>query len=280
MSTAPGPPRPIVQHSQICCAVLRSFMALLSLRDVSLAFGGPRLLDHVDWQIERGERICLLGRNGEGKSTLLRLVEGRLEPDEGAVIRQQGLRIARLVQEVPEGRGGTVADEVAAGLEPDEAGHDADPHDHRVDAVISRMGLDAGARFCALLGDEAARAPGAGRWSPTRTSSCSTSRPTTWTSSRSDGSRTSCSATSGRWSSSRTTGRSSRGWPPGSPSSTAAGSTTGPATTRRSSSARSNCSPPRSVRRPSSTRSWPRKRPGSARASRPAAPATRAASGR
>ena len=71
-------------------------MALLNLRDVSLAFGGPRLLDHVDWQIERGERVCLLGRNGEGKSTLLRLVEGRLEPDEGQVIRQQGIRIARL----------------------------------------------------------------------------------------------------------------------------------------------------------------------------------------
>ncbi len=59
-------------------------MALLSLRDVSLAFGGPRLLDHVDWQIERGERICLLGRNGEGKSTLLRLIEGisQREPDD------------------------------------------------------------------------------------------------------------------------------------------------------------------------------------------------------
>ena len=82
-------------------------MALLSLRDVSLAFGGPRLLDHVDWSIERGERVCLLGRNGEGKSTLLRLVEGQLEADEGEVIRQQGLSIARLPQEVPEGRGGT-----------------------------------------------------------------------------------------------------------------------------------------------------------------------------
>lgn len=125
-------------------------MALLSLRDVSLAFGGPRLLDRVDWQIERGDRICLLGRNGEGKSTLLKVVEGQLEPDEGQVIRQQGLRIARLPQEVPEGRGGTVADEVAAGL------HDAaDPHaagasDHRVEAVVSRMGLDPGAAFESL----------------------------------------------------------------------------------------------------------------------------------
>src|SRR5262245_41505602 len=123
-------------------------MALLSLRDVSLAFGGPRLLDHVDWQIERGERICLLGRNGEGKSTLRRRIEGRLEPDEGEVIRQQGLRIARLPQEVAEGRGGTVADEVAEGL--DDPEHGAGRHDHRVDAVISRTGLDAGAPFSSL----------------------------------------------------------------------------------------------------------------------------------
>ena len=83
-------------------------MALFSLRGVSLSFGGPRLLDQVDWQVERGERVCLLGRNGEGKSTLLRLIRGELEPDDGQVIRQQGLHVARLPQEVPEGRGLTV----------------------------------------------------------------------------------------------------------------------------------------------------------------------------
>src|SRR5215470_19723699 len=104
-------------------------MALLRLRDVSLAFGGPRLLDHVDWQVEPGERVGLLGRNGEGKSTLLRLIEGHVEPDEGEVIRQQGLRISRLPQEVPEGRGGTVADEVAEGL--DGPGYGVGQHDHR-----------------------------------------------------------------------------------------------------------------------------------------------------
>src|SRR4051812_41726025 len=93
------------------------FMALLSLRDVSLSFGGPRLLDGVNLQIERGERLCLLGRNGEGKSSLLRLILGELTPDEGQVIRQQGLKISRLPQEVPtRGRAGTVADEVAEGL--------------------------------------------------------------------------------------------------------------------------------------------------------------------
>ena len=80
-------------------------MALLSLRGVSLAFGGPRLLDQVDLQIEPGERLCLLGRNGEGKSTLLRLIRGEIEPDEGTIIRQQGLRITRLPQDVPAGHG-------------------------------------------------------------------------------------------------------------------------------------------------------------------------------
>lgn len=119
-------------------------MALLSLREVSLAFGGPRLFDGISLQIERGERVCLLGRNGEGKSTLLRLVEGQLEPDEGEVIRQQGLQVARLPQEVPKGQGGSVAQEVAAGL-PAEDTH-AGP-DYRVDAVISRMGLDPSVPF-------------------------------------------------------------------------------------------------------------------------------------
>lgn len=80
-------------------------MALLSLRTVSLAFGGPRLFDGIDMQIERGERVCLLGRNGEGKSSLLRLIEGQLEPDDGEVIREQGLQVARLPQEVAKGQG-------------------------------------------------------------------------------------------------------------------------------------------------------------------------------
>ena len=120
-------------------------MALLSLRGVSLAFGGPRLLDQVDLQIEPGERLCLLGRNGEGKSTLLRLIRGEIEPDEGTITRQQGLRITRLPQDVPAGHGGSVADEVAQGLEDDD--HHAGGDDHRVRTVLSRVGLDPDARF-------------------------------------------------------------------------------------------------------------------------------------
>src|SRR4051812_34330604 len=109
-------------------------MALLSLRGVSLAFGGPRLLDRVNLQIERGERVCLLGRNGEGKSTLLRLIRGEIPPDEGEVISQQGLRIGHLPQDVPKERASTVADEVAGAIG---AGGASAP-DYGVDSVISR----------------------------------------------------------------------------------------------------------------------------------------------
>ncbi|MFO0891547.1 MAG: ATP-binding cassette domain-containing protein [Isosphaeraceae bacterium] len=123
-------------------------MALLSLRGVSLSFGGPKVLDRADLQIEPGERVCLVGRNGEGKSTLLRLIRGELEPDEGEVLRQQGLRVSKLPQDVPEGHGGTVAEEVAEGLH--EADHPLGPADHRVLAVLSRVGLDPDARFSEL----------------------------------------------------------------------------------------------------------------------------------
>ena len=123
-------------------------MALLSLRNVSLSFGGPRLLDGVEFQIERGERLCLLGRNGEGKTTLLRLIHGEIDPDDGEVLRQQGLRVARLPQDVPEGHGATVAEEVAEGLAHDD--HSAGAGDHRVHAILSKVGLDPDARFADL----------------------------------------------------------------------------------------------------------------------------------
>jgi ABC transport system ATP-binding/permease protein len=93
-------------------------MALLALRDVSLGFRGPLLLENVNLTIEPGERVCLLGRNGTGKSTLLRLIDGRVEPDRGEITRQQGLATAMLPQEVPQGLSDTVFDEVARGLGP------------------------------------------------------------------------------------------------------------------------------------------------------------------
>ena len=85
-------------------------MALISLNGVSLTFAGPPLLDSVDLQIDDGERLGLLGRNGAGKSTLLRILEGTLAPDSGDVVRQPGLRVASLQQEVPLDLAGTVRD--------------------------------------------------------------------------------------------------------------------------------------------------------------------------
>ena len=91
-------------------------MSLLGLQDVSLAFGGPSLLSHADFSIERGERVCLLGRNGTGKSTLLKMLDGTLQPDTGTVVRLTGLSVARLEQEIPDDVSGTMFDVVAAGL--------------------------------------------------------------------------------------------------------------------------------------------------------------------
>jgi ATP-binding cassette subfamily F protein uup len=92
-------------------------MALLRLRAINLAFGGPNLLNALDLQIEPGERLCLLGRNGEGKSTLMKLIAGMIEADDGKIEHKQGLKTAYLTQEVPENIQGSVYDVVASGLE-------------------------------------------------------------------------------------------------------------------------------------------------------------------
>ncbi len=93
-------------------------MSLLGLQDVSLAFGGPLLLSHADFAIERGERVCLLGRNGTGKSSLLKVLDGTIVPDTGTVVRLTGMSVARLEQEIPDDVDGTMFDVVAAGLGP------------------------------------------------------------------------------------------------------------------------------------------------------------------
>ncbi|AXY61208.1 ATP-binding cassette domain-containing protein [Acinetobacter sp. WCHAc010052] len=89
-------------------------MAYITLRDIQLAFGGPALLDNANFSLERGERVCLIGRNGEGKSTLLKLIEGSLLPDNGEVSLQNGITISMLAQDVPMDSG-KVADIVAEG---------------------------------------------------------------------------------------------------------------------------------------------------------------------
>lgn len=121
-------------------------MALLSLKNASLSFGGLPLLDHVEFHIERGDRICLLGSNGAGKSSMLRVLAGESKPDEGELIFSPGLKVGCLPQQVPTDLGGTTLDIV----------HSGEDHDHQgaVDALhmISRLKLDPLACFSTLSG--------------------------------------------------------------------------------------------------------------------------------
>ena len=125
-------------------------MALISLQEVSIGFGGPRLLEDINLQIESGEWVGLLGRNGMGKSTLLKLVSGEILPQSGTIARQQNIRVAYLPQEVPDGLSGRVADIVEGGLEAVNGTLD-DEHQwqrqHQVEKILSRMDLDADAKF-------------------------------------------------------------------------------------------------------------------------------------
>ncbi|MFP4063299.1 MAG: ribosomal protection-like ABC-F family protein [Halochromatium sp.] len=91
-------------------------MSLLSLRAVSLSYGHPPLLDGIDLEIGPAERVCLIGRNGTGKSTLLKLIDGEIQPDAGTLWRADGLRVARLAQEAPLGDAHRVLEVVAGGL--------------------------------------------------------------------------------------------------------------------------------------------------------------------
>jgi ATP-binding cassette subfamily F protein uup len=91
-------------------------MSLLGMQEVTVAFGGPPVLDRASLYIERGERVCLLGRNGAGKSTLMKVLDGTIAPDSGTVVRETGASVARLEQEVPGDVTGTTFDVVAAGL--------------------------------------------------------------------------------------------------------------------------------------------------------------------
>ena len=125
-------------------------MALISLQDVSIGFGGPRLLEEIDLQIESGEWVGLLGRNGMGKSTLLKLISGDILPHSGTIARQQNLQVAYLPQEVPQDLRGRVFNIVESGLEAS-VGNLDDEHiwqrQHQVEKVLSQMELDPEARF-------------------------------------------------------------------------------------------------------------------------------------
>jgi len=102
-----------MQHD---ATVYNSAMPLIQLQSVDYGVGGPLLLEQVDLAIEAKERVCIVGRNGEGKSTLLRLLAGEIKADDGEVRVQGGVRVAKLAQEVPRDARGSVFDVVAQGL--------------------------------------------------------------------------------------------------------------------------------------------------------------------
>jgi ABC transport system ATP-binding/permease protein len=131
-------------------------MALISMREVSWAVGGAPLLDQVSLQIEKGERVCLLGRNGVGKSTLIRLLNGDLVADSGEIQMQQGLTTAILEQEVPPQTLGSVFDMVALGLNLDAA--DGWGLTSRIEDLLARTGLAPEPDFAALSAGQKRRA--------------------------------------------------------------------------------------------------------------------------
>jgi ABC transport system ATP-binding/permease protein len=126
-------------------------MPIVRLEKVSLSFGLKPLLDNVALQIRKGERVCLLGRNGEGKSSMLRVIAREITPDSGEVWIRPGAIVASLAQEVADVREETVLAVVKQGVASGAA--DADwQAELQVDQVISRLGLDRDAPLRALSG--------------------------------------------------------------------------------------------------------------------------------
>lgn len=120
-------------------------MALITLHNVTLGFGNAPVLENISLSIEPGARACVTGRNGEGKSTLLKVLAGVLEPDSGEVLRQNGLRVAYLPQDVPEDRPGTVRENLLQAI--------TDPaRAYVADALCTRLELPAETPFNALSG--------------------------------------------------------------------------------------------------------------------------------
>ena len=91
-------------------------MPLINLQNVLLSYGKPPLIDCVNLVIERGERVCIIGRNGAGKSTLLKIINGQVLPDEGKIKRASDVKVAQLEQSVPQNTTGNVFDVISEGL--------------------------------------------------------------------------------------------------------------------------------------------------------------------
>jgi ABC transport system ATP-binding/permease protein len=125
---------------------------LVSLEQISIAYGHLPLLDRASLLVDARERVAVLGRNGTGKSTLLRIISGELAPDSGAVWRQPALRVARLEQDVPLSANRSVFDVVAEGHTHHLAEDEAWLREHHVDLVLSRLELPADAIVDTLSG--------------------------------------------------------------------------------------------------------------------------------
>ncbi|MCH1989536.1 ATP-binding cassette domain-containing protein [Achromobacter xylosoxidans] len=121
---------------------------LITLTDIQLAYGHHPLLDHADFAIQAGERIGLIGRNGAGKSSLLRLLDGRTVPDDGDIARSSGLRVATVEQEPALDENATVFD-VVCNVEGD---HEDWQRPSRVRAMLEKLGLPADAQIAGLSG--------------------------------------------------------------------------------------------------------------------------------
>ncbi len=113
---------------------------VLQFRDVTLRYGAQPLLDQINFSIDPAERVCLLGRNGTGKTSLMRLIANEETPNAGEIIRPSGTFITRLPQEVPQELPGTVEEVIRTGLRPNHVEEDWET-DVRIDEMASEMSL-------------------------------------------------------------------------------------------------------------------------------------------
>jgi ATP-binding cassette subfamily F protein uup len=125
-------------------------MSLLSLRGLQFTYGGEPLIDGIDVEIQRGERIGLLGRNGTGKSTLMKLIAGELDADDGEVLREPRTTVARLVQDVPSGSDLSVREMIEEAAVQFAVDGEDWQHEQAVNRVLSRMSLDGSVAFASL----------------------------------------------------------------------------------------------------------------------------------
>ncbi len=139
-------------------------MPILSVQNILLRFGGPPLLDNVSFDIEAGDRICLVGRNGEGKSTLLKVLTGEMEANSGEIIKKTGLKVSRMIQEIPAHLDGTVRDIVMGRVSVVSGGSvisqkilDDGAHNATAEAILGKTGIDADAPYDSLSGGQKRR---------------------------------------------------------------------------------------------------------------------------